>query len=116
GISVESHGSFCRLPHQKYGPRPQLASSSTRLVSGDCQFTRPRRFGWFSVVLCPSGEATNPVKVCPENEPPWMQCWQMYCSSTQPLILLRGVGCQVSRSDPFFHVPSSTTCSDKSGS
>src|SRR5439155_16473336 len=45
-----------------------------------------------------------------------MQCKQEYWTLDQTLILLRGVACQVSRSDPFFHVPSSTACRFLSGS
>ena len=56
------------------------------------------------------GRAFIAPKPSPVPSPPSMQCMQEYCTLVQALILLRGVACQVSRADPFFHVPSSTAC------
>src|SRR5688572_30760223 len=86
-IRVESNAFFCWLPHQKYGPMPQFASSRTRFVNGDDQLICPRTLGWFSFVLCASGDAIRPVNERPDLEPPSTQCWQLYWTLIQPSIL-----------------------------
>ena len=65
-----------RAPHQKYGPSCVLTSSSSLVVTGDVQLICVNEFGRFSTLCSASGEAIVPEKVCPELEPPWMQCWQ----------------------------------------
>ena len=97
-----SYEFFCWLPHQKYGPSPTLASSSSRLVTGDDQLDLPKHARVVLVCSAPRAEAIRPVNDRPDREPPSMQCWQLYWTFIQPSILLRGVTCHVRRPDVFF--------------
>ena len=63
-----------------------------------------------------SGELIDRAEAKPGAVAALMQAMHEYCTLDQTLILLRGVACQVSRSDPFFHVPSSIACWLLSGS
>src|SRR5687767_15316449 len=77
GIVVVSHSFFCWAPHQKFGPICTLASSSRRLDTGDVHEICVRLLGWFSFRCSASLDATRPVKVSPELEPPASQCRQL---------------------------------------
>src|SRR5687767_4131540 len=94
GIVVGSYSFFCWAPHQKFGPICRLASSNSRLDTGDVHEICVRLLGWFSLRCSASRDAIRPVNVCPELEPPASQCRQLMCRSVQPTILLRGVACQ----------------------
>ena len=115
GIVVGSNWFFCWAPHQKLGPICTLASSSSLLVTGDVHEICVRLLGWFSFLCSASLVAMRPLKVRPELEPPASQCRQLKCRSVQPTILLRGVTCQVRRTEWFRHSPSSSDCLLKSG-
>src|SRR5688572_18396634 len=100
GIIVVSKAFFCRLPHQKYAPSCVLASSSRRLVTGDCQLTCVIALGWFSLVVYASGARTDAPNPRPVPSPPPSHAMQWYCTLDQTLSLLRGVTCQVTRPLP----------------
>src|SRR5262252_5256317 len=90
GIIVVSYEFFCWLPHQKYGPSCTLASSSSFVVTGDCQATWFIMLGW--LVLDASGARIDAPKPRPVPSPPCSQAMQEYCTLDQKLNLLRVVG------------------------
>src|SRR5215831_13207868 len=92
GIIVVSYGFFCWLPHQKYGPSCMLASSSSFVVTGDCQETWFIMLGWLVFVAYASGERIDAPNPSPVPSPPSWQAMQEYCTLDQMLILLRVVG------------------------
>ena len=71
-------------------------------MTGEVQLNCVSLLGWFSFVVVASGELTNAPKPSPVPSPPPLQYKQWYWTLDQTLILLRGVSCQVIRSDPFF--------------
>src|SRR5213075_211298 len=79
------------------------ASKSSRLVAGDDHVSCVTRSGLYWLRPPASGEM-RAGSVMPYVVPSHAR--QTTCSSQKPLILLRGVACQVMRTSPFSHVRS----------
>ena len=96
-------------PNTAWGPRPNDASRSTLLVSGDVQAACPMRIG-LSLPPSASGDSDPPVNGDANDTPEVSQRWQTSCSSHHKDTLFRGETCHVRRRLAFFVRLSATAC------